>query len=339
MSVRPFLTSSRNGKRYYVDLQGTHSEQVLSVMTNKRIRLMSNLSSDMIAFLNRHLIEKGGNLKITSLKEFEGLTEIEIIKKYTRIIIYISSKYARDGFVDRDDLVMEGIMGLLDAIERYDPSRNENFHKLALERINGEMYNYFLRNRQSVYVPRYVSIVMSHLENMRGSLTGITNDYSLIEKTVYHRETPEEIKELSLRIFNKIENLKQKIENVAVSQLNSTYEYIVDKAKHEIGYVEIDGAGADFIIDEFVSPVSTEESVEIHQFKERLIDFANQHFKSQKPIDIITLHLRDGLSQTEIHAKLGVTKSYISHVLKVFREEVQRSHIVKEISSPMKESD
>lgn len=41
--------------------------------------------------------------------------------------------------MDRDDLVSQGLMGLLDAIEKYDPARESSFSSYAYRRIRGAM--------------------------------------------------------------------------------------------------------------------------------------------------------------------------------------------------------
>ena len=39
--------------------------------------------------------------------------------------------------VEIDDLINDGILGLMDAIEKYDDARGVNFETYALTRING----------------------------------------------------------------------------------------------------------------------------------------------------------------------------------------------------------
>jgi RNA polymerase sigma factor for flagellar operon FliA len=55
--------------------------------------------------------------------------------------------------VDLDDLVQAGVLGLLDALEKYDPSRNVPFHCYAKHRINGAIFDSL---RQLDSVPRSV---------------------------------------------------------------------------------------------------------------------------------------------------------------------------------------
>lgn len=47
--------------------------------------------------------------------------------------------------VDLDDLLQEGYIALLDAHERYDPSRGTSFKSFAYRRVNGAMLDYLRR--------------------------------------------------------------------------------------------------------------------------------------------------------------------------------------------------
>jgi RNA polymerase sigma factor (sigma-70 family) len=54
----------------------------------------------------------------------------EIIKKYTPLVKSIASKYTSYG-MPLDDLVQEGLIGLWDAIEKFDPTRDVKFSTYA----------------------------------------------------------------------------------------------------------------------------------------------------------------------------------------------------------------
>jgi len=49
--------------------------------------------------------------------------------------------YLGDGVLDREDLVQAGIIGLIDAIEKYDPARSVEFLAYARRRIRGAVYD------------------------------------------------------------------------------------------------------------------------------------------------------------------------------------------------------
>lgn len=53
--------------------------------------------------------------------------------------------------VDREDLVSEGIIGLLDALDKFEPQRMSKFESYAVTRIRGSVLDYL---RQSDWAPR-----------------------------------------------------------------------------------------------------------------------------------------------------------------------------------------
>lgn len=292
----------------------------------------TTLSQDMLMYINKHLMSKETVAKITTLKEFEGLSEIDIIKRYMRLVIILSGKYCREGLVERDDLIMYGIIGLLDAIERYEPERSENFHQVAVTRIKSEMYDHFLENRNIVSIPRYISIVMSHLEIMRSLVTSVISDQGIVNDIITNRVSSYE-QTLPSTIQALISEEKKRIESVAESQLNANYEYIVKKAQGELSYFELDKEMNESLELQQENKAGADVFVENRDIKNKLIEFAKTHFKGEKPVEVLRLFLIEEMSQTEIHKKLRLTKSYISHIISSFKTAVRDSEILLELKS------
>ena len=77
------------------------------------------------------------------------------IRKYMPLVKYVAGKVATGmpGNVEFDDLVGFGQFGLLDAINKYDPSKNVKFKTYAVTRIRGSMIDEL---RVLDWVPRSV---------------------------------------------------------------------------------------------------------------------------------------------------------------------------------------
>jgi RNA polymerase sigma factor (sigma-70 family) len=94
----------------------------------------------------------------------------EIMASYFREILFLARKYTRAS-VEYEDLVVEGLMGLLDAIRRWDPAKaGENpkaFHNLAIVRIKSNMFEYFLANNNLYTVPNYMARALTLVEQLR----------------------------------------------------------------------------------------------------------------------------------------------------------------------------
>jgi RNA polymerase sigma factor FliA len=68
----------------------------------------------------------------------------ELFYSYLRLVKYVVRKFAMSpgsskGVIERKDLMQVGMMGLLEAIERYDPGRGIKFETFALSRIQGSI--------------------------------------------------------------------------------------------------------------------------------------------------------------------------------------------------------
>ena len=63
----------------------------------------------------------------------------QIIKRYLYLVKYVAGRVAiaLPPNIDFDDLVSYGILGLFDAIEKYDPDQGNKFETYAVSRIRG----------------------------------------------------------------------------------------------------------------------------------------------------------------------------------------------------------
>jgi RNA polymerase sigma factor (sigma-70 family) len=63
--------------------------------------------------------------------------------QHTRFVRSIAGKLKRSlpSEIEFEDLVAYGMIGLLEAVERYDPSRGANFMTFSYRRVRGEMLN------------------------------------------------------------------------------------------------------------------------------------------------------------------------------------------------------
>lgn len=71
------------------------------------------------------------------------------IHKYAPLVLSIARKYVRNG-ISYDDLVQEGLIGLLKAFKKYDASYKKNFSSYAKWWINSYIQLFVLRNHSIV---------------------------------------------------------------------------------------------------------------------------------------------------------------------------------------------
>ncbi len=92
-------------------------------------------------------------------KEFhqtrEPLLRNRLVMQYAPLVKYVAGRIRTrlPESVDQDDLVSDGVLGLMDAIERFDPERGLTFQTFAVPRIRGAIIDGM---RAMDFVPRSV---------------------------------------------------------------------------------------------------------------------------------------------------------------------------------------
>ena len=214
----------------------------------------------------------------------------ELVFEHLPLIKYLAGRMANrlPASLDQEDLIMAGIIGLMEAAQRFDPSRKIQFKTFAEFRIRGAMLDE-LRNLD--LVPRSVREKAAKLERVMSDL----------EKRLGRPPEDEEVaKELKLSLedyyrlleevkgitFVDIEVLKRKVEDL---QEDDLVELLSDAGENDpferLGLIELAEALA--------------RAISELPEKERLV---------------ITLYYYEGLTMKEIGKVLGYTESRISQL-------------------------
>ncbi|MBF0189608.1 MAG: FliA/WhiG family RNA polymerase sigma factor [Magnetococcales bacterium] len=94
---------------------------------------------------------------------WEGLTRDQVILKYAPIVKYVASRISMKlpQSVDIDDLIQVGILGLIDAVSKFDPHRGIKFQTYAEFRVRGAILDEL---RSMDWVPRAVRQTASQIQ-------------------------------------------------------------------------------------------------------------------------------------------------------------------------------
>ena len=100
-------------------------------------------------------------------EEIEITTENreEVIKQYSPMIKYVANRIAMrlPPHIEMDDLVSVGVLGLIDAITKYDPTRGAKFKTYAEFRVRGAILDEL---RSMDWVPRSVRQKASNIDSV-----------------------------------------------------------------------------------------------------------------------------------------------------------------------------
>lgn len=210
----------------------------------------------------------------------------ELILKYASTVKYIAGKIAINTppQVEFDDLVSYGILGLIDAIEKYDHGQRTTFKTYATTRIKGAIIDEL---RELDWVPR----------SLRKKARQLEKAYAEIEYKYGRSATDKEIAEVLEITEEELSRLILGVSGVSLISLDDIW-YLNDGEK--IG-----------IIDTVESSIEQGPEATLEQKEKRrlLIEAINNLPKREK--EIIILYYYDDLTLKEIGSVIGLTESRI----------------------------
>lgn len=107
---------------------------------------------------------------LTRFAEGETSLRDELITMHLPLVHYIARRY-RDRGESYDDLVQVGTIGLINAIDRFEPERGLEFSTYAAPTIVGEIKRHFRDRTGSVRVPRRIQELRLPVRQAREDLT------------------------------------------------------------------------------------------------------------------------------------------------------------------------
>lgn len=190
--------------------------------------------------------------------------------------------------IDYDDLVSNGIIGLMDAIDRFDPSKGTRFEAYAAARIRGAILD---ACRKDDWVPRSVRQAAKQLERV----------YSKVENRLGRSADDMEIASemgLSIEEFDKM-----------LQEIDATHLISLDESVP--GMDEDDQVSIADRIEDTSSPTPDELVAEASAV-ELLTEAVNRLPERERLV--VSLYYQDGLTLKEIGEILGVTESRVSQL-------------------------
>lgn len=108
------------------------------------------------------------------LREYTRTRDVEIrnqlVLRYSRLVHYLASRFSSNGVTGRDDLIQVGYMGLISAIERYDPEAGGGFTTFAMVTIRGVIQHYLRDHTWGLKAPRRLRELATRLRRLRDEL-------------------------------------------------------------------------------------------------------------------------------------------------------------------------
>ncbi len=200
------------------------------------------------------------------------------------------AKYAVDrlnlcpsGALSYEDLIGHAVVGLIDAMEKFDPERNVKFETYALTRIRGEVIDVI---RSLDWTPRSV----------RKQETDLRRAYARLELDL---ERPPTDREVADHLGVTLDELDRMLMDVGQSALISLDEMIASGGDVLSSPADADGA----------DPAASAERADQKRLLARSIDELPERERT-----VLALYYYENLTQREIAEVLGVTESRVCQI-------------------------
>ncbi|TAM61612.1 FliA/WhiG family RNA polymerase sigma factor [bacterium] len=215
-------------------------------------------------------------------------TREEVVQRYLHLVKYVAGRISINlpPNVEINDLINEGILGLIDAIEKYDDARGVKFETYAITRINGSILDAL---RALDWVPRAVRQRARELERAYQELEGRLGRVASDAEVAAH---------LGIELAE-LHNLLLRIKGTTILSLE---EFLPNEKGYEIPLVDtLRDHGADI--------TAAIESQEIKESLHRAVDRLPPQERT-----VISLYYFEGLTLKEIKSVLEVSESRVSQI-------------------------
>lgn len=225
-----------------------------------------------------------------SFRAGSGAAREQLILHYAPLVKYVAGRLGAGlpQTVEQADLVSNGMFGLMDALDKFDPARNVKFETYAIPRIRGAILDEL---RAMDWVPRSIRFKARELEKANTEL----------ETELKRPATDEEVAErLGVSVGELQETLTQ-ISFVSVMALDEV-----------IGGDE--GGDPRSLLDTLADAASGDPTAELEGQEMRGILAAAINELTEREKIVVTLYYFEGLTLSEIGEILGVTESRVCQI-------------------------
>jgi RNA polymerase sigma-B factor len=209
-----------------------------------------------------------------------------LVERFLPLARRLARRYQRGG-EHLDDLVQVASLGLLKAIDRFDPSRETAFSSFAVPTIVGELKRHFRDKGWSVRVPRHLQELALRIESVGDELT----------RELGRPPTPAEIAQ---RTGTTLEQVLEAREAAGAYRAVSLDRPRDDDAENG------DGIGAAVGVEDPGFGVAEASATVQHLLR----------VLTEREREVLRLRFEEDLTQAEIGALVGVSQMHVSRIIR-----------------------
>jgi RNA polymerase sigma-B factor len=209
-------------------------------------------------------------------------TREALVKQFERLAFSIANRYARRG-AENEDLLQVAMLGLVKAVDRFDPATRYRFSTFATPTILGEIRRYFRDQAWKLHVPRSMQELYRKVEVTEREIAESTGTAPSPEAVADRLHVPEE----------------QVVEVMTLAQINHPLSLDGEFSKDGDGRTE-----------QLESVLGTEDAhldgIEWHVGLEQVLDHLSKPLRG-----VIELRYLKDLTQRETADRMGLTQMQV----------------------------
>ncbi|HEX8742460.1 MAG TPA: RNA polymerase sigma factor WhiG [Thermoleophilaceae bacterium] len=239
------------------------------------------------------------NVKAVELKELwrkyketgDQRAREQLVLAFSPLVKYVAGRMSTGlpAHVEESDLISYGLLGLISAIERFDPSREIKFETFAMTRIKGSIIDEL---RSLDWVPRSVRAKAREIERANSKL----------EHRLHRAPTDQEVADELGLTMEEFQDALTRISNSSVIALDELWT-LSDSSGDQVS-----------LLDTIQDPdaVDPAQAMDVTETKDRLAESIARLPEREKLV--IALYYYENLTLREIGEVLGVTESRVSQL-------------------------
>ncbi|NUL83027.1 MAG: sigma-70 family RNA polymerase sigma factor [Armatimonadetes bacterium] len=208
-----------------------------------------------------------------------------------------------------EDLVQEGYIGLLKALEAYDPTKGVLFTTYATHLIVGQIRHYFRDKGKIIKEPAWLQEMSHKVNKTVQELTQANGQAPTVEQIAERAELP----------CHTVEEVFRTRDIFKVASLDAP----TDDDESDLGF-DLDKVNGD---EDSTVSVSIEDRIFLQSAIHRLKDIEQR---------VLGLFFYEGLNQTETAKRLGISCNYVSHILRNATQKLRRMMMEEELLDQQK---
>ncbi|MFF2753919.1 RNA polymerase sigma factor SigB [Psychrobacillus sp. NPDC058041] len=211
--------------------------------------------------------------------------QTKLVLNYKRLVESIARKYS-NGKSHHEDIVQVGMLGLLGAIRRYDPTIGKSFEAFAIPTIIGEIKRFLRDKTWAVHVPRRIKELGPRI---RAAVETLTVEY---------QRSPL-VQEIADFLGEEVENVLEAME------MSKSYQAL--SMDHSL---DSDSDGGTITLFDVIGRADGE----FEKTDQRLLVSNALSILSDREKEIIQLTYMEQLSQKETGERLGISQMHVSRI-------------------------